>query len=146
MITIFCEFRQFSAKKWRFSQKLMLWSNFYQNLALFWFKNANFFADFFGKNFLKIITSIPVFAPQPWATFLKRSEKNYGSRCGSAELNWQKKQKSNIIVLLRSLGNLWKVLENHGSHPPDIRRPVLQGILSTELVSSWANATPWKIN
>jgi hypothetical protein len=27
-ITIFCDFRQFSAKNWRFSQKPMLWSNF----------------------------------------------------------------------------------------------------------------------
>jgi hypothetical protein len=28
MITIFCDFWQFSAKKWRFSQKPMLWSKF----------------------------------------------------------------------------------------------------------------------
>jgi hypothetical protein len=28
-------------------------------LALFWVKNANFFAEFFGKNILKIITSVP---------------------------------------------------------------------------------------
>jgi hypothetical protein len=37
----------------------MLWSNIFQNLALFWVKNANFFAKFFGKNILKIITSVP---------------------------------------------------------------------------------------
>jgi hypothetical protein len=29
------------------------------NLALFWVKNANFFAKFFGENILKIITSVP---------------------------------------------------------------------------------------
>jgi hypothetical protein len=29
------------------------------NLALFWVKNANFFAKFFGKNILKIITLVP---------------------------------------------------------------------------------------
>jgi hypothetical protein len=29
------------------------------NLALFWVKNANFFAEFFGENILKIITSVP---------------------------------------------------------------------------------------
>jgi hypothetical protein len=29
------------------------------NLALFWVKNANFFAIFFGKNIFKIITSVP---------------------------------------------------------------------------------------
>jgi hypothetical protein len=29
------------------------------NLALFWVKNANFFADFFGENIQKIITSVP---------------------------------------------------------------------------------------
>jgi hypothetical protein len=31
----------------------------FQNLALFWVKNANFFAIFFGENILKIITSVP---------------------------------------------------------------------------------------
>jgi hypothetical protein len=51
MITIFCDFRQFSAKYWRFSQKPMLW----HNLALFRVKNANFFAE----NILKIITPVP---------------------------------------------------------------------------------------
>jgi hypothetical protein len=30
-----------------------------QNLALFWVKNANIFAEFFGENILKIITSVP---------------------------------------------------------------------------------------
>jgi hypothetical protein len=30
------------------------------NLAMFWVKNANFFAKFFGKTILKIITSVPV--------------------------------------------------------------------------------------
>jgi hypothetical protein len=29
------------------------------NLALFWAKNANFFAKFFSENILKIITSVP---------------------------------------------------------------------------------------
>jgi hypothetical protein len=29
------------------------------NLALFWVKNGNFFAKFFGKNILKIITLVP---------------------------------------------------------------------------------------
>jgi hypothetical protein len=43
MITIFCDFCQFSAKK----------------LALFWVKDANFFAIFFGENIFKIITSVP---------------------------------------------------------------------------------------
>jgi hypothetical protein len=28
------------------------------NLPLFWVKNANFFAEFFGENILKIITSV----------------------------------------------------------------------------------------
>jgi hypothetical protein len=37
----------------------MLWSTFFQNLALFWVKNADFFAKFFGENILKIITSVP---------------------------------------------------------------------------------------
>jgi hypothetical protein len=29
------------------------------NLALFWVKNAIFFAEFFGENILKITTSVP---------------------------------------------------------------------------------------
>jgi type IV secretory pathway ATPase VirB11/archaellum biosynthesis ATPase len=29
------------------------------NLPLFWVKNANFFAEFFGENILIIITSVP---------------------------------------------------------------------------------------
>jgi hypothetical protein len=29
------------------------------NVALFWVKNANFFAEFFGENIFKIITSVP---------------------------------------------------------------------------------------
>jgi hypothetical protein len=33
--------------------------NFLKNLALFWVKNANFFANFFGENIFKIITSVP---------------------------------------------------------------------------------------
>jgi hypothetical protein len=31
----------------------------FQNLALFRVKNAIFFAEFFGENILKIITSVP---------------------------------------------------------------------------------------
>jgi hypothetical protein len=37
----------------------MLWSIFFQNLALFRVQNANFFAKFFGENILKIIASVP---------------------------------------------------------------------------------------
>jgi hypothetical protein len=33
--------------------------NFFQNLALFWVKNANFFAKCFGEKIKKIITSVP---------------------------------------------------------------------------------------
>jgi hypothetical protein len=44
-------FDNFRRKNWRFSQKPMLWSNFWRNLALFWVKNANFFAEFFGNFF-----------------------------------------------------------------------------------------------
>jgi hypothetical protein len=29
------------------------------NLGFFWVKNANFFAEFFGENIFKIITSAP---------------------------------------------------------------------------------------
>jgi hypothetical protein len=49
----------FWRKNWRFSQKPMLWSKFcIIYLYLVWVKNANFFAEFFGENILKIITSL----------------------------------------------------------------------------------------
>jgi hypothetical protein len=59
MITIFCDFSQFSAKKLAFFTKTNVMINFFQNLALFWDKNAIFFAEFFGENIEKIITSVP---------------------------------------------------------------------------------------
>jgi hypothetical protein len=58
MITIFCDFWQFSAKKLAFFSKTDVMIKFLHNLALFWVKNANFFAEFFGENVLKIITSV----------------------------------------------------------------------------------------
>jgi hypothetical protein len=60
MITIFCEFSQFSALKIGVFLKYQCYDQiFFQNLALFWAKNGNFFAKFIGKNILKIITSVP---------------------------------------------------------------------------------------
>jgi hypothetical protein len=59
MITIFCDFCQFSAKKLSFFSKTNVVINILHNLALFRVKNANFFAEFFGENILKIITSVP---------------------------------------------------------------------------------------
>jgi hypothetical protein len=50
MITIFWDFSQFSAKNLAFLSKTNAMINFFQNLALFWDKNANFFAEFFGEN------------------------------------------------------------------------------------------------
>jgi hypothetical protein len=50
MITIFCDFSQFSAKKLAFFSETNVMINFFQNLVLFWFQNANFFAKFFGEN------------------------------------------------------------------------------------------------
>jgi hypothetical protein len=54
MITIFCDFRQFSAKKLAFFSKTNVMIQFLHNLALFWVKNANFFCWIFSsKIFLK---------------------------------------------------------------------------------------------
>jgi hypothetical protein len=50
MITIFCDFWQFSAKKLAFFSKTDVVIKIFHNLALFWFKNANFFAEFFAEN------------------------------------------------------------------------------------------------
>jgi hypothetical protein len=55
MITIFCDFSQFSAKKLAFFLNTNVMINFFQNLV----KNAKFFANFFGENILKIITTVP---------------------------------------------------------------------------------------
>jgi hypothetical protein len=52
MITIFSDFCQFSAKKLAFFSKTNVMIICFQNLALFWVKNANFFAKFFGEIFL----------------------------------------------------------------------------------------------
>jgi hypothetical protein len=59
MITIFCDFQQFSAKKLAFLSKTNVMIKNFHNLALSWVKNANFFAQFIGENISKIITSVP---------------------------------------------------------------------------------------
>jgi hypothetical protein len=50
MITIFSDFRQFSAKKLAFFSKTNVMIKILHNLALFLVKNAIFFAEFFGVN------------------------------------------------------------------------------------------------
>jgi hypothetical protein len=59
MITIFCDFRQFSAKKLAFFSKINVMIQILHNLPLFWVKSANFFSELFGENILKILTSVP---------------------------------------------------------------------------------------
>jgi hypothetical protein len=77
MITIFCDFPQFSTKKIAFFSKPNVMIKILHILALLWVKNANFFAEFFGKNFLKIITSVPGrSACSPKQFRLRCSEKN----------------------------------------------------------------------
>jgi hypothetical protein len=51
MITIFCDFRQFSAKKFAFFAKTNVMIKILHNLALFGVENANFFAEFFRENY-----------------------------------------------------------------------------------------------
>jgi hypothetical protein len=53
MITIFGDFWQFSAKKLAFFSKTNVMIKILYILALFWVKNAEFFAEFFGENILK---------------------------------------------------------------------------------------------
>jgi hypothetical protein len=50
MMTIFCDFSQFSAKQMAFFLITNVMINCFQNLALFRVKNAIFFAKCFGKN------------------------------------------------------------------------------------------------
>jgi hypothetical protein len=58
MITIFCDFYPFSAKKMAFFSKTNAMITIFAKLALFCVKNANIFAEFFGENILRIITSV----------------------------------------------------------------------------------------
>jgi hypothetical protein len=44
----------------------------FHNLALFWVKKRQFFAEFFGKNIFKIITSVP-------GVHVLRKKKNFAS-------------------------------------------------------------------
>jgi hypothetical protein len=53
MITIFCDFWQFSAKKLAFFSKTNVMIKILHNLALFRVKHENFFAEFFGENIFK---------------------------------------------------------------------------------------------
>jgi hypothetical protein len=53
MIAIFCDFRQFSAKKFAFFSKINVMIKILHNLALFWAKNANFSLNFSAKIFQK---------------------------------------------------------------------------------------------
>jgi hypothetical protein len=65
MIIIFRDFWQFSAKKMAFfSNTNDMMIKILHNLALLWVKNANCFAEKFGENILKIITSVPGYAKQ----------------------------------------------------------------------------------
>jgi hypothetical protein len=48
MITIFCDFCQFSSKKLAFFLKNQFYDQFFQKLAVVGVKNANFFAKFLG--------------------------------------------------------------------------------------------------
>jgi hypothetical protein len=59
MITIFCDFCQFSAKKLAFFSKTNVMIKFWQKLAEVWAKTSNIFAKFFVENILNIITSVP---------------------------------------------------------------------------------------
>jgi hypothetical protein len=59
MIPVFCDFRQFSAKKLAFFSKTNVMINFFHNLALFWVKNANLCRFFWPKYSKNHITSVP---------------------------------------------------------------------------------------
>jgi hypothetical protein len=54
MITIFCDFRQFTAKKLAFFSKTNVLIKVLQKLAAVCAKNARLFANFFGENIIKI--------------------------------------------------------------------------------------------
>jgi hypothetical protein len=53
IITIFCDFWQYSAKKLAFFSKTNVILKILYNLGLFRVKNANSFAEIFGEKYLK---------------------------------------------------------------------------------------------
>jgi hypothetical protein len=57
---------QFTAKKLAFFSKNIVMINILHNLALFWVKNANFFAEFFGEN---ILTNHNIGPWSPWSNY-----------------------------------------------------------------------------
>jgi hypothetical protein len=59
MITIFCDFRQFSAKKLAFFSKTNVMITIFAKTSSILNQKRHFFANFFGENILKIITSVP---------------------------------------------------------------------------------------
>jgi hypothetical protein len=61
----FLRFLTIFGEKVAFFSKTNVMINILHKLALFWVKNANFFAEFFGENILKIITSVPGHAAMP---------------------------------------------------------------------------------
>jgi hypothetical protein len=58
MITIFCDFCQFSAKKMAFSQN-QCYDEIFATTSSSSRKNANIFGKSFGENISKIILSVP---------------------------------------------------------------------------------------
>jgi hypothetical protein len=60
MITIFCDFYQFSAKKLAFFLKTNVTITIFAKTSFVLSQNAIIFAKFFGENIFKIITSVPV--------------------------------------------------------------------------------------
>jgi hypothetical protein len=59
MITTFCNFYPFSAKKLAFFSKTNVMITIFAKTSFVLRQNANIFAKFFGENILKIITSVP---------------------------------------------------------------------------------------
>jgi hypothetical protein len=62
-----CYDHNFRRKNWRFSQKPMLWSHLFKICLCFESKTPIFFAEYFGENILKTITSVPGWPN--WANF-----------------------------------------------------------------------------
>jgi hypothetical protein len=69
MITIFCDFWQFSTEKMAFFSKTNVMINFFQNLALLWVKKSQYFRWIFRQNYLKnrnIGLRLGAFSPAVW--------------------------------------------------------------------------------
>jgi hypothetical protein len=101
MITIFCDFSQFSAKKLAFFTNTNVMINFLHNLALFWAKKCWFYRKIFRWKYLKNLNIGPCW---PVKNILKRWWEQLGHK-KSRDYTYDTLHTLNYIQLKKWLQN-----------------------------------------